>query len=234
MVMRQALQDGLIESNPVSAVARPKPEQPPGRVPDAAQVRAFLVATAGSEWEIPMLLAATTGARRSEVLALRWSDVSLDGRVTIRRGLHRLPSGELGFLDPKSDTARRTVPLLPVVAQRLRAWRTEQVARRLALADEWRDLDLVCERGDGLPLDPDAMTKAFKRLAHRAGLDPSTTLHGLRHAFCTELGRRNVHPKIVSTLAGHSDPAFTMRVYQHAWSEGADEAAAALSEALDL
>lgn len=78
------------------------------------------------------------------------------------------------------------------------------------------------------------MTKAFKRFAARAGLHPHTTLHDLRHAVCTELGRRGVHPLIVSALAGHSDPAFTMRVYQHAWDEGADEAAAALADALRL
>jgi hypothetical protein len=57
-------------------------------------------------------------------------------------------------------------------------------------------VDLVCERGDGKPLDPDLMTKAFKRLAATAGLHPKTRLHDLRHAILTELGRRNIHPRI--------------------------------------
>lgn len=95
-------------------------------------------------------------------------------------------------------------------------------------------LDLVCERGDGRPLDPDAMTKAFKRLAARAGLDPRSSLHDLRHAFVTTLARRGVHPRIASGLAGHSDPGFTLRIYTDAWEEGAQEAATALGDALGL
>lgn len=72
VVMKQALMDGLIERNPVAAVPRPKPKQPNKKIPGPQQVRAFIVATKGDPWEVPMLLAATTGARRSEVLALSW------------------------------------------------------------------------------------------------------------------------------------------------------------------
>lgn len=239
VIMKQAVMDGLLDINPVSAVPRPKPDQPQRKVPSAEQVSAFVATTKGGPWEIPMLLAATTGARRSEVLAIAWEDVDLQtGRLLIRRGVHWVPTPEgrrtLTFLDPKSDKARRTVRLLPAAIERLRTHRQEQLERRLALGAEWGGLDLVCERGDGLSLDPDAMTKAFKRFALRAGLHPKTTLHDLRHAFCTELGRLHIHPKIVSVLAGHSDPAFTMRVYQHAWDEGADEAASALAGVLNL
>jgi hypothetical protein len=46
--------------------------------------------------------------------------------------------------------------------------------------------------------------------------------------------RNKVHPLIVSAIAGHSDPVFTMRVYQHAWEEGVDEGVAALVKAFDL
>jgi integrase len=130
--------------------------------------------------------------------------------------------------DPKSEKARRSVPLLPVVVERLRQHRTEQLQRRMKAGSPWHDSDLVCDRGDGSPMDPDAMTKVFKRLAKEAGLHPSTRLHDLRHAVITYLGRNGVHPKIVSAIAGHSDPAFTMRVYTKAWDEGVDEARKAL------
>ena len=39
---------------------------------------------------------------------------------------------------------------------------------------------------------------------------------------------------IVSAIAGLSDPAFTMRVYQHVWEEGVEEGVAALGKAFDL
>jgi len=107
------------------------------------------------------------------------------------------------------------------------------------LGNRWRDpvdelgrqVPLVCDRGDGFFLYPDSFTGAFKRLALQAGLHPSTRLHDVRHAVATELGRRGVHPVIVSAVLGHASPAFTVAVYQHAWQEGPAEAAAALQEA---
>ena len=71
-----------------------------------------------------------------------------------------------------------------------------------------------------------------KRLAHRAGMHPATRLHDVRHAVATELGRRGVHPVIVSAVLGHASPAFTIAVYQHAWQEGPFEAARAIEAAL--
>ena len=139
----------------------------------------------------------------------------------------------MGFLDPKSPKAYRTVGLPAPVVERLRTHRREQIERRVALG-AWQELDLVVDRGDGGPLDPDSITKAFRRFSAKAGLDPKTTLHDLRHAALTEMGKAGVHPVIVSALAGHSDPAFTMRVYQHAWDEGAEQGAAAIDAVYNL
>jgi integrase len=227
--------------NPVSLVEPPSQNEisVEKRVPSPDQVGALIAASKGDVWEVPILLSATTGARRSEVLGARWADVDLDaGVLRVTRGLHWIPieggKRELRFLDPKSDKARRSVPLLPVVAERLRQHRTEQLQRRMKAGSAWHDSDLVCDRGDGRAMDPDAMTKAFKRLARKAGLHPSTRLHDLRHAVITYLGQKGLHPKIVSTIAGHSDPAFTMRVYQRAWDEGVDEARMALGGVFGL
>lgn len=80
-----------------------------------------------------------------------------------------------------------------------REYRKEQMERRLEKGSEWvrewptlagtmETLDVVCDRGDGRPIDPDLVTKSFKKLAAKAGLDPKTTLHDLRHAVLTQLG----------------------------------------------
>ncbi|MGQ0671079.1 MAG: tyrosine-type recombinase/integrase [Actinomycetota bacterium] len=69
-------------------------------------------------------------------------------------------------------------------------------------------------------------------MALKAGFHPDTRLHDVRHAVATELGRRGVHPVIVSAVLGHTSPAFTIAVYQHAWQEGPAEAARALETAL--
>jgi integrase len=183
-----------------------------------------------------VLLAGTLGTRRSETLAVAWENVDLDGAlVRITRGIQRTAKGQpLEFLDLKSEQGRRSISLPQPVVARLRAHRKNQTERRLALGSEWHDLDLVCERGDGVPLSPDQFTKAFKKLAAGAGLDSATRLHDVRHAFATELGRRKVHPVIVAALVGHSTPAFTMAVYQHAREEGSAEAAEVIGMSLGL
>ncbi len=237
-VLKQAMRDGLIESNPVQAISRPKVTRAKKVVPTPEQISAFVELSRGTDMEVPLLLAATTGARRSEVCAVRWSDLDLaSSRMRITRGLQWTTDDNgrhLGFTEVKSDRARRTVQLLPVVVERLRHHRKAQAAQRLALGAAWQDNDLVCERGDGSPIDPDALTKAFKRLAAQAGLDPRTRLHDLRHAVATQLARKGVHPHTVSAILGHSSTAFTMDVYTEEWDEGQHQAAVALAEVLNL
>ena len=180
-----------------------------------------------------MLLTGVTGARRSEVLGLSWEDVDLAaGTIFIRRGVQRIPRSEnaigAGFTPLKTKRARRLVALPAFALQRLRRHRREQLERRGTLGTAWSDpiddggepIALVCERGDGLFLHPDAYTHAFKRLVRATGLHPSTRLHDVRHAVATELGRRGVHSVIVSAMLGHASPAFTAAVYQHEWQEG--------------
>jgi integrase len=227
--LRQAVEEGLIPTNPVTAVKRPRIRRPELHWPTPVQLTALLDASAGTIWEIPILLSATTGARRSEILGLAWEDVDLkSGTVRIHRGVQRMPSrlaiGTIAFTSLKTRRARRVIQLPAFALERIRSHRREQLERRTLLGARWRDpLDdqgtpvaLVCERGDGFFLHPDSFTHAFKRFGREAGLHPSMRLHDVRHAVATELGRQGVHGVVVSAVLGHASPAFTIAVYQHA------------------
>jgi integrase len=243
--LRQAVEDGLIPANPVTAVKRPRVRRAELHWPTSTQIGALLQASQGTVWEVPILLAAVTGARRSEVLGISWENVDLKtGTILIRRGVQPVReagrTGTAAFTPLKTKRSRRVGQLPPFALERIRRHRRGQLKRRIGLGRGWHDpLDeegrpvaLVCERGDGSFLYPDSFSSAFKRLAHRAGLHPSTRLHDVRHAVATELGRQGVHPVIVSAVLGHASPAFTIAVYQHAWQEGPAEAAEALEAAL--
>ncbi len=156
----------------------------------------------GTMWEVPVFLAAYTGARRGEVLAIRWSDIDWDrGRLRITRSLERI-DGEFRFKEPKKKRSRREVALPSSALERLRQYRAAQSERRLAAGSAWNDGGgLVCDRGDGRPLDSDAFSKAFKRLGRQVGV-PQTRLHDLRHAEATTLMERGVHPAVVSKTLG--------------------------------
>jgi integrase len=83
----------------------------------AAQLTSFLRGLAGDQLEVPILLGATTGMRRGEVLGLRWSDVDLDaGRLAVRQTLSAPRNPDTGqhvpiFGEPKTRRGKRSVPL---------------------------------------------------------------------------------------------------------------------------
>jgi integrase len=187
-------------------------------------------AAEGTVWEMPLLLAAYTGARRGEVLAIGWDQVNFDrARILITRSLERL-NGEFRFKDPKTKRSRREVAVSQQVLNQLRRHRVEQNARRLVAGPAWHDQALVCDRGDGQPLNPDAFTKAFKRFARQVGI-PQARLHDARHAAATTMMEKGVHPAVVSKTLGHANEAFTMAVYGHVRDEMLDQAATALGNA---
>jgi integrase len=67
-------------------------------------------AAVGTTWEIPVLIASTTGARRAEVLALRWVHVDFEaGLVRIVETLQRVDR-QLAFTPPKTQSAVREIP----------------------------------------------------------------------------------------------------------------------------
>src|SRR5262249_26669151 len=197
-------------------------------VPNAHQLVRLIDAARDTKWEVPVLLSATTGARRGEVLALRWQNVDLErGRVGVRDALQRPPGGELRFVPPKTARAVRDSPLAAVAIERLRVHRVEQNRRRLALGLGWNDHDLVSEAGDGSPLDPDNYTYGFSRIAIRAGL-PGVRLHDLRHGVATALANSGTPGVVTSKMLGHASVAFTLATYTHVDDEQIERAAPGL------
>ncbi|HEV8682305.1 MAG TPA: Arm DNA-binding domain-containing protein [Actinomycetota bacterium] len=128
--LRQAVADGLVISNPVAAVKRPRVQRRELHWPTSAQLGALLQASQGTVWEVPILLAAVTGARRSEILGLSWADIDLKaGRAFIRRGVQPVRGPDrtatIAFTALKTRRARRTVQLPPFALERIRRHRRE-------------------------------------------------------------------------------------------------------------
>jgi integrase len=85
----------------------------------------------------------------------------------------------------------------------------------------------------GTPLDRrDVTSRQFKPLLKRANLPQKTRFHDLRHTCATLLLTKNVNPKVVSEMLGHSNIAITLDTYSHVLPNMQDSAARALEEAL--
>jgi integrase len=219
------------DSDARSLFVEPRTERPELHSPDAAKVTRVLDTARGTRLYVPLALAASTGLRRGELLALRWRDVDLEtGSVRVVASLQRV-GADLVFLPPKTDRARRTVGLPPAAIALLRRHRKDQAGRRLLLGEAWADLDLVIERGDGEPLPPDSLSRDWYRRVRRVGV-PGLRLHDLRHAYATALLTAGVHPKVASEALGHSSVAFTMDTYQHLMPTMQEQAVRAIEEAI--
>ncbi|MEX2275374.1 MAG: tyrosine-type recombinase/integrase [Actinomycetota bacterium] len=236
--LQDAASDGLIPINVARVSRSPGNSQRKVKPPTAEQVRALLDKAEGTPWEVPLTIAAFTGARRGEVLGLAWSDFELpsEGRGTmeIARALQRPASGRsLDLVDPKTSNAHRKLAIPPVLVAFLRRHRAEQRRRLLQIGSDrqWATADLVCERGDGGPLDPDGFTHATKRIARDAGLPASFTLHALRHAAATQLLEAGVSVKVASSMLGHSSSSFTADQYQYVLQKMTEAGADALGKA---
>ncbi len=224
---------GRCPANWAKSTKAPKASKPKLVIPTGAELRAIIGAARKTEWETAVLLSATTGLRRGEVLGLRWSAVDLDAaRLRVVESLSRV-NNELTFTEPKTENSRRSVSLNAEVVARLRVYKRLQAERLLALGHRTTARDLVCDRGDGQPFDPDSYTHAVARFTEKAGC-PGVRLHDLRHGVATLWLNLGMRPDLVSRMLGHSSVAFTLSTYVHPKDEDLDALADVLGDALGL
>src|SRR5262249_20666730 len=155
-----------------------------------------------------LVLSAATGARRSELVALRWSDIDLARRaVTIRRGIVLGPDG-LAEKDTKTHQARR-VTLDEATTDAVVLHRTAALERstfaRLPLPDD--GFVFTSDLGS-TPWFPDSVSRRFRKLAHDVGL-AGVRLHDLRHYVATRLLTAGVDVRTVAGRLGHRNAATT-------------------------
>jgi integrase len=219
-----ALRWGWIPYNPMDAVRQPSKPKPSPHPPTPAQT-ARLVEEATQqdpEWGLYLWLAVVTGARRGEMLALRWTHLDLDaGVMEVRRNY--VWEREK---DPKNHQMRR-LSLDAATIELLREHQAE-CAKTFALAGERLDpstfvFSAAADRSR--PRYPSSMSQRFRRLADRLGIEAH--LHTLRHYAATELLTAGVDLRTVAGRLGHGDGSITLRHYA-AWVSHADQRAASI------
>jgi integrase len=182
---------------------------------EPSELRRFLDATSGDRLHAAWLFASSTGARRSELLGLRWEDVDLDRALArIRQTIVDGPDGYVPVLAHKTVSASRTIHLDRRTVEALRRHREDLERLRQSLGTGWEDHGLVFPRDDGRWFNPPAVSRAFARAVKRAAC-PGSALHDLRHTHASLLLAAGVNPKVVSERLGHSSVAFTLDTYAH-------------------
>lgn len=235
-IIRRALTQGVrwgwLGHNPALDASPPRvPLQelkPP--TPDEV-VRLFRLAQeTDPELAMFIVLAASSGARRGELVALRWRDLDLDqGTLSIERGVV-LVDGKLIEQGTKTHQSRRLTMDAGTVAtlKEHRAWAESNA--RAAGTTVTGDSFVFSQTVDGsIPWRPDATTRDFRVLCRKAGVT-GVRLHDLRHYVATRLLASGIDVRTVAGRLGHRNPATTLNVYSHFVPEADQEAAEALGQ----
>ncbi len=197
-------------------------------------IRPFFTSLAKTEGE-PLhplfVLAVATGARRGELLALRWCDID-NATMKIERALEHTTAKGLRFKAPKTKSGKRTISLPGHAVTVLHKHRQSQLEFRMKIgAGNLPDDALVFQNPDGTPVTPNTATKAWARVVKAHDL-PKVTLHSLRHSHASALISAGMDAVSVSKRLGHANPSITLSVYSHLFNADGDGRAAEILDSL--
>jgi integrase len=227
--LNQAVDDGLIPSNPASRVKKAvKREQAPMRSLSQEGATTLLQAAVGTRDEALLTLALRTGMRQGELAALRWEDVDLAGKpsITVSRSADTRTKTRVSTTKTGKE---RKIHIGPRTVEVLKAHRARQLEERMA-ASSWADHGLVFPNTKGKIRRRDSVMRSLRHLLKEARLPVEVRFHDLRHTAGTLALRQGVPLHTVSRMLGHSDPAMTLRRYAHVLDDMRDDATRAMDE----
>lgn len=219
---KRAYRLGTATQNPMGSVRPPAIPDTDVRPPTPAEVAAIVAAPTRLLERVVLHLAAATGARRGELVALQWADVSGES-LSIRRS--RAYTKAAGVHERPTKTGRKGQRVLTLDAESLRLlaeWRIEQatMAIRNGITPVW-----VASDDAGMsPWRPDRLTSVFIHARETAGVT-GVRLHDLRHFHATQLLSNGIPPWMVAHRLGHANVNTTLTRYAH-WIPGTDQSAA--------
>lgn len=212
-----AVLEDLLDRNPAKAARPPRVPKSEITPPDVPGVATFIKGADESDAELATFLfvAASTGSRRGETCALRWTDIDLEaGHALISRSIAEIPRQPLIEKDTKTHAARRISLDVATVAVLRRHRGAQEERARLGHATLRPDAFLFSESLDGsTPWKPSKVTNAFRTLRERVGM--TGRLHDLRHFAATILGAAGVDVRTIAGRLGHANTSTTLNMYSH-------------------
>jgi integrase len=200
--LNTAVRKGLLVASPIERAEKvPSPgESDHGAVLDQDQLRTLVEGFKGSVLFPIIALTAFTGARRNEILALRWSDLDIEKKIIrIERAIEKVRKQPLALKEPKTARGKRTIAIDGDLVAMLRAEREKHLRLAAGVPDGVTvDLSLVKLPDDALMFpnppgagegfsftklrNPDNTTKELARRARKLGFLGLRIFHVSRSA----------------------------------------------------
>ncbi|MFT9496520.1 tyrosine-type recombinase/integrase, partial [Anaerosolibacter sp.] len=204
----------LIPFNPADRIILPKKEKFYGNFYTIEQLEQLFKICLGTPIETAVYIAAHYGLRRGEVLGLKWDAIDFkDNTLTIKET--RVKFGKDTIIkSPKSESSRRTLPLLDNIKMYLKMIKKKQKKNKELHGDDYNDNGYICCWDNGTPLSTDYLNHKFKDTLEKNNM-PTIRFHDLRHSTASLLLKLGVDLKNIQMWLGHADIGTTANVYAH-------------------
>lgn len=219
VMFNQAIRWEIMDKNPNLKANKPKREHKEKNFYDVNQVKKLLdvLDHESIKYKTLILLALDSGARRSELCALRWSDINMETRMlSITKSL-KVVEGIIDEKTTKTESSKREIMLSESTIKQLEEYREWQKAYKLVNRKRWigKD-DRIFTSKEGLYMHPGTCDHALREIVKKYNLDP-ICFHELRHTCASLLINSGIDPKTVSKRLGHADTSITMEIYTHSF-----------------
>ena len=223
--LKYAVNMELITANPADKVKRPKKEQFIGAFYSKEEVEKLFEVSKNDPLEVPILVSAYYGLRKSELLGLTWDAIDFNNKViTIKRTvLEVYLYGKRQIITKertKNQASYRTLPLMPIIENALLKLKSEQEENKKLYksnySNKWDNFVFVTPLGE--ILKPGYLTQHFNILQEKHNLR-HIRWHDLRHTSASLLLANGGSIKEIQEWLGHSSYSTTANIYAHLESD---------------
>ncbi len=224
-IVGEAVNLGVIATNPVDRVRPPSVRASARRALSAGDARALIAAAAEDRLGAAVALLFAQGWRVSEILGLAWTDLELEASMaTVSRASVYADGIGMVLGPPKTEGAKGRHLLTPIVVELLLRRHQMQDEERERAGGRWeqptyegRPIALVFTTITGGLLLRQAVTKAVASSARAAGLDPSGlgTHAGRSTAITVLYAEEGLDLADVARYVGHANPSTTAGYVRH-------------------
>lgn len=172
-------------------------------IPSDEEIKKLLEYVKGKEEEVPIVLGAFCGLRRSEIVGLKWDCVDIkNGTITIKEARVRGENNEVVSKSTKTATSTRTIKINMYVIN--------------VLKNTPRDGEYVTKlSGDTIY---NRFTRALKLLEIK-----HYRFHDLRHYVCSSMLALNIPKNYIAAYLGHGSERMVETVYGHIMKDKKNE-----------
>jgi integrase len=225
--------DCIIPTNVALKVPFPKGVAKKNEPFNPLQLKIFMEAAREHRLFALFRLASYSGARKGELLALKWADISFDSNELVISKNRVVVDGKPVIQEStKGGEGRRTIKLDEGTIDILKIHRRSQLEERMKAGSEWTETGFVFVTEFGLPIDYGTPTQLFAKIRLKANL-PAQRFHDLRHLHATQLLRAGTPLHVVAQRLGHRDVMVTANTYAHVTPDQAENAARVFARAVE-